>query len=206
MGASPQSASGFYPTRLPLPRIFRPASTGHLNRGHWGSSSGKDLEPPVVGTTLSRTLLEDHSGSFTFIVKWPPMSGSSGSRWCHPGIFGIEPSWSVSPGFSPSRGPPVSSVLPLVVTVLGSKDPRDGSRGLSDFFPASLIPCSEVVVSRACLHGSPMGQTKHEIQFCQNSPGETVGERSHFSSPPAFLNQNSLLQPLFPSPQPLSIS
>ena len=47
------------------------------------------------------------------------------------------------------------------------------------------------------------GQTKNGNQLCQNSPGETVGERSHFSPPRAFLRQNSPLQPLFPLPQPL---
>ena len=36
---------------------------------------------------------------------------------------------------------------------------------------------------------SAWGQTKNEIQFCQNSPGGTVGEPSHFSSQPAFLRQ-----------------
>ena len=48
---------------------------------------------------------------------------------------------------------------------------------------------------------SAWGQTKNKNQFGQNSPGETVGERSHFTSPRALLAQNSPLQcPSSPGP------
>ena len=53
----------------------------------------------------------------------------------------------------------------------------------------------------AISHGD---RQKNQNQFGQNSPGETVGEQSHFSPPRAFLHQNSPLEPLFPSPQLLS--
>ena len=45
---------------------------------------------------------------------------------------------------------PAASVSPLLVTVLGTEGPCEGTSCQTDLVPAHLIPCSEFVVSRAC--------------------------------------------------------
>ena len=150
-GASPRCASGIAPARPPLSQILRPTSMGRLNCGHWRSSSGQDLEPPVMGRAWSWDLFKVHPGSRKGIVRWVPIARPSHSRECRPGIVAVEPLLSVSPGLSLSRGrAPAASVSPLLVSVLGAEDMCEGTRCQTDLVPAHLVPCSEFVVSRAC--------------------------------------------------------